>query len=245
MENVVSCSNPDVIKPSEVVADVFRSPAKALCLSAALENLPLVYLPQTKQLVTASGWSQDINRRHSTNSPSHGHAACTDIPEFCFPDDGSAAKNMAGSKISEDSGYPGLWDSDVSLSRDIRSERNSSVGSSDILECELDAVNDEDATSDELTDSGFKNSNLSQFSCLDISSTGHEVCSADCLQGSVAEDLKDSSVSNLSSAEGKSTSCSAMQTHTREAGGSNVDNHVQKVDKPKRGTLASFFSGLD
>lgn len=245
MDEMIGRASPEASKSSsEGVTDIFSSPSKTLCLSAALEILPLVYLPHTKQLVAVPGWPRGLDQGHYAGGESRGRAVSPDIPEFSFPDDGSTEKSMAGSKVSEDSGYPGLWDSDASLSaREMLSERNSSVGSSDILECDLEVDNTE---IDDNTTSEFTKSHPSQFLQRDnVLSSPEQMRSADnfTIHVSITNDLQTLSVSDDSVVEDKCSSCSTVPTFSRETGISSVECQAHKVDKPRRGMFASLFTG--
>lgn len=241
MDEVIGRASLEASKSSEGVADVFASPSKSLCLSAALDSLPLVYLPQTRQLVAVPDWPRGLDQRRYACDRSRGRPASPDIPEFSFPDDSSTAKSMAGSK---DSGYPGLWDSDASLSaREVLSERNSSVGSSEILECDLEVDITE---TDDNTKSEFAKPHPSQFlHGKNVLSASEEMRSADHFPVPVpiSKDLRTLSVSDDSVVEDECTLCSAVPTFLRETGASSVECQAHKVGKPRRGMFASLFTG--
>ena len=248
MESMVE-HHPEMVKPPSDPSP--ESPPKSLCLSAALESLPLVYLPETKQLVTAP-WPRNPDLRTraiSSTSPAHARASCYDLPtsEFPFSDDCSCTKNLAGSKISEDSGYPGLWDSDASLSREAQSERNSSICSGEVLECDIegDIEEEEDVSLHEggERDEAFS-SPVSSCGLADVPNPPSSSCfsanDSSEKEDGLTKDLQGLSVTTDSVATSEGTSLdSAAPGNTGESGAGR-----QTAERTRKGTFASFFTRL-
>lgn len=246
MESMVE-HHPEMVKPPSDPSP--ESPPKSLCLSAALESLPLVYLPETKQLVTAP-WPRNPDLRTraiSSTSPAHARASCYDLPtsEFPFSDDCSCTKNLAGSKISEDSGYPGLWDSDASLSREAQSERNSSICSGEVLECDIegDIEEEEDVSLHEggERDEAFS-SPVSSCGLADVPNPPSSSCfsanDSSAKEDGLTKDLQGLSVTTDSVATSEGTSLdSAAPGNTGESGAGR-----QTAERTRKGTFASFFT---
>lgn len=242
--------HPEMVKPPSEPSS--ETSPKTLCLSAALESLPLVYLPQTKQLVTAP-WPRNPDvRTHatSTTSPARARASCSDLPtsEFPFSEDCSCTKNLAGSKISEDSGYPGLWDSDASLSREAQSERDSSICSGEVLECDIEGDEEEEEVSlhQDEHDGAFS-SPLSSCDLADVynpPSSSFSMKDSCTIEDGLTKDLQGLSVTSDSVVTSECTDLPSLSVTPGNNGESDEGRRLQASERTRKGTFASFFTRL-